>query len=527
MAKPIKLLEMQNITKRFPGVLACDSVSLRIESGEILALLGENGAGKSSLMNVLYGLYRQDSGSILINGKEVLFSSPLQAFRCGIGMVHQHFMLVPNLTVTENIALGFCHGETFSLHLDFVRHKINDIANKYGFSINPDAYIWQLSVGEQQRIELVKALALGANLLIMDEPTAALTPQETDELLILLRDMALQGCSIIFISHKLNEIRKASDRVLVLRSGKNVYTGPTCELSDKELASKMAGKDLGKIAQRQCRELNADPVLEVIDVHAQGNRGVKMLNGISFSIRKGEIFGIAGVSGNGQKELAEVLNGLRRVDQGNILINHWNITNHTPLQIIRQGMGYIPENRTHEGTIPSFSIRENLILKDYDTSAISRSGFINKEKSRRFASDLIHSFSIRTPDMETNCASLSGGNIQKVILAREIARNPKILVSVYPIRGLDLGATENVHEQLLQISEAGTAVLLISEELDELLALCDRIGVIYEGRIIKILNASNTDKQELGLYMAGIEDSAQSSLDNCPCILTESKEITA
>ncbi|NLL36568.1 MAG: ABC transporter ATP-binding protein [Fretibacterium sp.] len=495
---------MKSITKRFPGVLACDSVDLELRSGEVLALLGENGAGKSTLMNILYGLYKQDSGQIFINGCEVTVGSPLDAFKLGIGMVHQHFMLVPNLTVTENVALGLCHDRTFSLDLEKVRYRVMDVSRKHGLAVNPDAQIWQLSVGEQQRVELVKALALGANLLIMDEPTAALTPQEADELLDLLREMARSECSVIFISHKLNEVRRVSDRVTVLRSGKMVYTGPTQELSDSELADRMAGRELRDFSRRVYKPLDENIALSVVDVHAKGDMGFNALNGVSFDVHKGEIFGIAGVSGNGQRELAETINGLRRVQSGNILLDYWNITNQTPLQIIERGMGYIPENRIHEGTIPSFSVRENLILKEYDTPRLSHKGFLNREKTRRFASDLVFNFDIKTPDIETPCASLSGGNIQKVILAREIERSPKVLIAVYPIRGLDLGATENIHKELLKITESGTAVLLISEELDELLSFCDRIAVIYEGRIMKTLWARDTNKQELGLLMAGI-----------------------
>ncbi|MDR1378480.1 MAG: ABC transporter ATP-binding protein [Synergistaceae bacterium] len=508
MAEQIELLEMKGITKSFPGVIACDSVDLELRSGEVLALLGENGAGKSSLMNILYGLYKQDKGQILVNGREVVLDSPLQAFKIGIGMVHQHFMLVPNLTVVENVALGMCHEHAFALDLNGVRRSILEVSRTYGLAVHPDALVWQLSVGEQQRVELVKVLTLGANLLIMDEPTAALTPQETDELLDLLRDMAKRGCSVIFISHKLNEVRKVSDRVMVLRGGKRVYAGPTRELSDAELAERMAGRELGQPLTRQTQSLGDSVALSVVNIHANNDRGLKALNGVSFDVRKGEIFGLAGVSGNGQRELAEVLNGLRKVEEGNIFIESDDITNHAPLRLIEEGLGYIPENRMHEGTIATFSVRENLILKDYDTEKISKRGFLSKKKTTSFASRLISAFKIKTPDMETNCASLSGGNIQKVILAREITRDPKVLVAVYPIRGLDLGAAENVHERLLNISAIGAAVLLISEELDELLALCDRIAVIYEGRIMKVLDARKTNKQELGLLMAGVDDDA-------------------
>lgn len=508
MPEHIERMQMRGITKTFPGVVANADVDVDLSSGEILALLGENGAGKSSLMNVLYGLYAPDTGTISINGREVNIDSPRAAFDLGIGMVHQHFMLVPNMTVTENVALGMCgsgqHPE-FVLNLACVRESILEVSRKYGLAVKPDAYIWQLSVGEQQRVELIKTIALGANLLILDEPTAALTPQETDELLELLRQMAKNGCSIIFISHKLHEVRAVSHRIQVLRGGRSVFSGNTADITDRELAEYMAGRELGQPVIRAVTPLSDHKTLILKHVNVTSDTGLPALRDLSMDIRKGEIFGIAGVSGNGQRELAQVLNGLRRVDSGTVILDDWNITNNNTQEIINQGMGYIPEDRNHEGTVPQFSVRENLVLKDY-AGRFARHGWLLQDKIKRFAQDMIDAFTIRTPGMETACASLSGGNIQKVILAREITRNPKLLVAVYPIRGLDLGATEYVHQQLLEISGKGAAVLLISEELDELLSMCDRIAVIYEGTIMDVLPARECTKQQLGLLMAGIKD---------------------
>lgn len=513
MPEHIERMQMRGITKTFPGVVANSNVDVDLASGEILALLGENGAGKSSLMNVLYGLYAPDQGSISINGREVSIDSPRVAFDLGIGMVHQHFMLIPNMTVTENVALGMCgsgqHPE-FALNLNCVRERILEVSRKHGLAVKPDAYIWQLSVGEQQRVELIKTLALGANLLILDEPTAALTPQETDELLALLRHMAQTGCSIIFISHKLHEVRAVSHRIQVLRGGKSVFCGVTSDITDHELAEYMAGRELGQPVIRQETPLNDHKTLILKNLTATSDSGLPALRNLSMDIRKGEIFGIAGVSGNGQRELAQVLNGLRSVDSGTVILDDWNITNHTPQYIINQGMGYIPEDRNHEGTVPRFSVRENLILKDY-AGKFSKFGWLLQDKIKRFAQDMIDAFTIRTPGMETACASLSGGNIQKVILAREITRNPKLLVAVYPIRGLDLGATEYVHQQLLESSAKGTAVLLISEELDELMSMCDRIAVIYEGTIMDTLPANKCTKQQLGLLMAGVKEGKEAN----------------
>jgi len=503
MPEAIQHLAMRQIVKRFPGVLACDRISIELRAGEILAILGENGAGKTTLMNVLYGLYHPDEGQILIDGRKVTIDTPRQACDLGIGMVHQHFMLVPNLTVVENVALGLYNTTFFKLDLDSVRQKILDVSQKYGLAVKPDAYIWQLSVGEQQRVELIKVLCLGANLLVLDEPTAALTPQETDELIALLKEMAQQGCSIIFISHKLNEVKALSSHVCVLRNGQLVYNGTTSEHSVEALAEKMAGREVKLPVSRE-RDLYGIVMLSLQDVWAKGEQGTYALQGVSLSVRAGEILGIAGVSGNGQKELADVINGLRHVDKGHIFVEETEITNWSPQQIIDQDLGYIPEDRLHEGTIPSFSIRENMIMKDYAKPPMTRRGFLHQKTISRHTLDLVKKFQIKCPGITASCASLSGGNIQKVILARELTRNPKVLIAAYPTRGLDMGAAEYVHYQLLDAREEDKAVLVISEELDELLNICDRIAVIYEGKILKILPRKEANKSTLGLLMAGV-----------------------
>ncbi|MCP4405981.1 MAG: ABC transporter ATP-binding protein [bacterium] len=505
MPEAITHLAMQNIVKRFPGVLACDRISIELKAGEILAILGENGAGKTTLMNILYGLYHPDEGQILVNGREVRIDTPRAACRLGIGMVHQHFMLVPNLTVVENVALGLYNTSFFKLDLPAAGKKILEVSQRYGLAVKPDAYVWQLSVGEQQRVELIKVLCLGANLLVMDEPTAALTPQETDELLALLQDMAQQGCSIVFISHKLNEVKALSSHVCVLRNGQLVYNGNTSEHSVEALAEKMAGREIN-LPVSQEKEDYGDVMLNIQDLWAKGEQGTHALQGLSLQVRAGEIMGIAGVSGNGQKELADVINGLRKLEKGCILIEDTDISHFTPQEIIDRGIGYVPEDRMHEGTIPSFSIRENMIMKDYAGPPVTRRGFLQQKTISNHAETLVEQFQVKCPDIHTSCASLSGGNIQKVILARELSRNPKVLVAAYPTRGLDMGAAEYVHHQLLDARKKNKAVLVISEELDELLNICDRIAVIYEGNILKILPRKDASKSSLGLLMAGVTD---------------------
>ena len=507
MTKQIENIELRNITKRFPGVLACDTINLQLKQGEILALLGENGAGKTTLMNILCGLYQPDEGEVLVNGLKIVIDSPQKAGILGIGMVHQHFMLVPNLTVKENVALCLFNDKTFQFDMEYVAEIINRICKDHRIKIDPSAYIYELSVGEQQRVELIKALSLGANLLILDEPTAVLTPQETDKLILLLKEMAASGCSVIFISHKLNEVKAVSHHVAVLRGGKLVYNGNTDDHTADELATLMAGREI-TLPSAKDKVASDTIILDIQNVTAIGDRGAAALKNLSLSLKKGEIMGIAGVSGNGQTELAEIINGLRQVQSGRVLFDGEDITNRTPQQIIDRRMGYIPADRLHEGTVASFSVKENMILKDYARPPLAKATFLMDKTIRRYASDLVTKFDIKTPSIDTTCASLSGGNIQKVIVAREMNRRPKVLVAVYPTRGLDMGAAEFVHSELLAARNKNETVLLISEELEELMNLSDRIAVIYEGKILKIIPAKEAQKSELGLLMAGVQINA-------------------
>ena len=501
----IHKLEIRDIRKSFPGVLACDDISLTVGEHEILSIVGENGAGKTTLMNILMGLYQPDRGQILINGSPVHFRSPRDAFEAGIGMVHQRYMLVPNLTVWENIALGMREAHKGGLiRQDTVRARVDDVSETYGLSVDPDAFVWQLSVGEQQRVELVKTLCYGARFLILDEPTSALTPQETDELIELLSSMGNQ-LSIIFISHKLGEVKALSHKVSILRNGKLVFSGDTDDHSKAELASLMTGSEL----ELQTNPHNTDiggEALKIDNLKVRSDRGYFALDEFNLCVKSGEIVGVAGVSGNGQKELAEAVNGLRRVDDGDISFLGESIANLKPGEIIDRGMGYIPEDRNTEGIVRSFSIRENIILKDHSRERYSSRGFLNLKAIARSADELKDHFDIRCPNTSTAAGSLSGGNIQKVILAREFHRDPKFLVAVYPTRGLDMGAVEFIHKQLLELKSKGVGILLISEELEEIMNLSDRIAVIYKGQTMDVLDSSEATREGLGLLMAGVRN---------------------
>ena len=503
--KAIDNLRIEHVTKRFPGVLACDDITLEIGKSEVLALVGENGAGKTTLMNVLMGLYHSDEGRILINGEEVRFRSPNDAFAYGIGMVHQQYMLVPNMTVLENIALGCKQSwKPWKLDLSLVRKRIEGVAAQYGLAVDPDAYIWQLSVGEQQRVELVKTLCLGAKFLILDEPTSALTPQETDELIALLKRMAKE-LSIIFISHKLQEVKDLSDKVAILRHGRVVFQGNTKDHSSSDIAALMTGHEV-VLPHNDAPACTMGPMLQIRNLKVRSDRGFLALDDLSLYICKGEIVGLAGVSGNGQRELAEAINGLRKVESGQILFDGEEITNRTPAQVIASGMGYIPEERNTEGIVPSFSMKENFILKDTTSPQYNLHAFLKNKEIERDSEALRQQFDIRSPNIDVAAGSLSGGNIQKVILAREISRNPKFLVAVYPTRGLDMGAAEFIHKQLLQKRNEGVGILLISEELEEITNLSDQVAVIFKGKIQKVLPSSEASRRRLGILMAGVKD---------------------
>ena len=498
---PPYAVEMENIVVRFPGVLANDHVNLTLKKGEIHALLGENGAGKSTLMNTLAGLYRPTSGTIKVFGEKVDFGSPGDAIEKGIGMVHQHFMLVPTQTVTENILLGLDEPRFF-MHLLEYDKKVLALEEQYGLSVDPTAKIWQLSVGEQQRVEILKTLYRGANILILDEPTAVLAPQEIEEFMKNMRLMVDSGKSIIFISHKLHEVSEVADRVTVLRKGVVTAEGVSMEgLSKRDLAELMVGRTVVFAVKKKPQEAG-DVVLAVDNVQAINNKGITALNGVSLDVRSGEILGIAGVSGNGQSELAEVITGLREC-KGSIRVNGKEVANKPPIEAIKSGVSHVPEDRTRVGSAPTMSITENTIMKCYRLPPVGSGLRINYGTAEEIAEELKDEYDILAPSVNTEARKLSGGNLQKVILAREISSDPQLMIAVQPTRGLDVGAIESIQGLLLEQREAGTAILLISEELEELMALSDRIAVIYEGEIMGVVDAAEADVDEIGLMMTG------------------------
>lgn len=495
-------VEMQDIVIRFPGVLANDHVNFTLYKGEIHALLGENGAGKSTLMNALSGLYKPSSGIIKVDGRVVSFNSPRAAIAAGIGMVHQHFMLVPTQTVTENILLGLKEPRFF-MNLPRYENKILELEERYGLRVDPKAKIWQLSVGEQQRVEILKTLYRGANVLILDEPTAVLAPREIDELIATMRALVAQGKSIIFISHKLHEVEAVADRITVLRKGRVTAQGlPMAGRTKHELAQMMVGRNV-VFQIEKTSNTPGDVVLHVENLHATNNKGTPALRGVSLNVHAGEIVGIAGVAGNGQSELAECITGLRTCEGGRVAVGGLELTNQPPLAAIVAGVAHIPEDRNRVGSSPNLTITDNVIMKAYRGEPIGRGMTIDENMAAAYATSLKHTYDILAPSVRTMARKLSGGNLQKVILAREITANPKVIIAVQPTRGLDVGAVEAIQQHLLAQRMAGAAILLISEELEELFALSDRIAVIYDGRIMGIVDAGVAKIDAIGMMMTG------------------------
>ena len=503
-------VEMRNIVKRFPGVLANDHVTFSARAGEVHALLGENGAGKTTLMNILYGLYHPDEGEIYVHGKQVTIHSPRDAIRLGIGMVHQHFMLVHSHTVAENAVLGLA-GTPFLRPAQSVRQQIVELSERYRWHINPDAYIWQLSAGEQQRVEIVKALLRGARILILDEPTSMLTPGEARQLFSVLRQMAEEGRTVIFISHKLEEVMEVSDRVTVLRRGRVVGTVSTRDTSPHELARMMVGREvLFQLEKKPARR--GDVVLRLEEVTALNDLNLPALREVTLDVHAGEIVGIAGVAGNGQRELVEVITGLRPVANGRIFLDGEEITHQDARFIGKRGVAHVPEDRLHMGVVPNLSVAENLILKYYDTPPFAQGWFLNRQAMTDFAQRKVEEYQIRTPTVHTPVKLLSGGNIQRLILARELAFRPRLVVAAHPTSGLDVGAMEHVRQLLLRQREEGAAILLVSEDLDEVLELSDRVAVMFGGRIVGIVEAAEADVETIGAMMAGLQTTAEATV---------------
>ncbi len=504
-------LQTKGITKRFPGVLANDHVNFDLRKGEIHALLGENGAGKSTLMNILYGLYQPDEGQIFINGELTQIDSPSDAIAKGIGMVHQHFMLVPPLTVTENIMLGResmvqstqSLGKLAILDRRSVAKRIRELSHTYELEVDPDAYVKDLTVGSQQRVEIIKALYRSADILILDEPTAVLTPQEADDLFVIMRMLIKQNKSIVFITHKLREVFEVANRISVMRAGQMVGTVDPAEATRELLAEMMVGrKVILQIDKADAKP--GDPVLKVEGLQVMDERRHMAVEDVSFDVRAGEILGIAGVQGNGQTEMVEALTGLRRAEAGHVNILGHETTNATPRQIVEAGVAHVPEDRHKHGLVLSFPVRDNLVLCSYYHTPFAKGVEINFPVIEKQAEELVETFDVRTPGIMTSAGSLSGGNQQKVIVARELSRPFKLLVVDQPTRGLDVGSIEFIHRRIVEARDQGAAVLLVSAELDEIMSLSDRIAVIYKGRILETLDAKTATREQLGLLMAGM-----------------------
>ena len=495
------LLELQGITKRFPGVLANDRVDFDLRPGEVHALLGENGAGKSTLMNVVYGIYQAEEGEIRLRGRPVVIRSPHDAIDVGIGMVHQHFMLIPVMTVAENIVLAVEPRKGPFLDLDAAKERVRELSRRHGLAVDPGAKVEAIGVGQQQRVEILKALYRGAQILILDEPTAVLTPQEVRELFGIIESLRSEGTSIIFISHKLKEVLEVADRITILRRGRKVDTVPREGATEQGLARLMVGREVLLQVDKGPAQ-PGEPLLQVEDLRVRDDRGVEAVKGVSLEVRAGEIVGLAGVDGNGQAELVEALTGLRRPAAGRVVVAGKAVTGSDARTVLEAGAGHIPEDRHRRGLVLDFTLAENLALHDFRSPPESRFGWLFPGRLIARARRLIQEYDVRGGGPQTLAASLSGGNQQKVVVARELSRDPSVLIAAQPTRGLDVGAIEFVHRRLVEERDAGRAVLLVSLELDEILSLSDRILVIYEGEIVGEYEPGASD-EELGIAMAG------------------------
>ena len=498
------VIEAIQLTKRFPLVLANDKVDFNVRRGEIHCLLGENGAGKTTLAECLYGFYKPEEGEIRFNGTSVILSSPNDAIRLGIGMVHQHFVLVEPLNVIENVVMGTDH-KGILLDLNSAEEKLKTLCELYDVKLDLHAKIWQLSVGEQQWVEILKALYIGVQLLILDEPTAVLTPPEADRLFSVLHRMKKEGLSIIFITHRLKEVMQVSDRVTVLQKGRKVATVNTQDVTTEELAYMMVGREVIFRVNKD-KVIAGDPILQINELVTKNDMGLEALHGINLTLHQSEILSIAGVAGNGQKELFEVLVGVRKALAGKVIINNDDITNNSPRTISNEGISHIPDDRIGAGLISDFSVAENLILGLEENPPYRKGLFLDKNYIKKFAGECISQFDIVTPSMNQKTSYLSGGNLQKVILARELRQSPRVLIANQPSRGLDVGVIEYVHKQILAMRRDGVGILLISEDLDEIFNLSDRIAVMFKGNILKIFDADEADIESIGLLMAGVVD---------------------
>lgn len=503
MTESTPVIEMRHIVKKFGDFAANDDISIQVQQGEIHALLGENGAGKSTLMNILTGLLQPTSGQILINGKSVAVDSPSKSDALGIGMVHQHFMLIDAFTVTENIILGSEVTKGLSLDTKTAAKKIKQLSEQYGLQVDPYAKITDISVGQQQRVEILKTLYRGADILIFDEPTAVLTPQEIGELITILHNLAKEGKSIILITHKLDEIRAAADTVTVIRSGKSIETFPVAGVSSQELADLMVGREVSFKTVKQDVE-TGDTVLRIDNIEVQNSREVTAVKDFSLQVKAGEIVGIAGIDGNGQTELIQAITGLTKVQSGAVILQGKDITNKKPRQITEAGVGHIPEDRLRFGMEVDMTLSENLALQTYYKSPLSKGGVLQPTEIDQVANKLVKEFDVRSAGIQVTAGSMSGGNQQKAVIARELNRDNELIIAAQPTRGLDVGAVEYIHQRLIAQRDAGKAVLVVSFELDEILNLSDRIAVMNAGKIVGIVNAKDTNKQELGLLMTGM-----------------------